>query len=391
MNVVVLVEHLDVRRGGLERWAVQFVRWLCANGHRVCVVALSAPPDALPAEAEFHALPNDVGRWERARAAAHIINGLNGELVYDLGVGCGADILHPQYGSRVACHAAEVRAQPLWRRMWKAVSPVARRRRAAMAAFEDAQFRAFRGLLISPSQLVAASLIQRYGLEAEQVRVIYNGVDPDRFRSDRLEPLRAETRTRHGLAADQVVFVQVAINYRLKGVDTALRAMAHLPDRARLIVVGGGDASYFERLARTLGVTDRIRFTQHAPDPLPWIAAADAMVHPTRYDAGSLSVLEGWAAGLPVITTRANGNGELLTPGREGYLVDDPEDVDALVWGMTRLLDADTRRSMTLPARNLAARHLFEEQFKTIAETCQAWIDSGRATGRLRTPDAVTS
>jgi UDP-glucose:(heptosyl)LPS alpha-1,3-glucosyltransferase len=56
-------------------------------------------------------------------------------------------------------------------------------------------------------------------------------------------------------------------------------------------------------------------------------------------------VLEALAAGLPVITTRFNGAAERITNGREGYVLDSPDDVAGLAQAIVRLCDDDYRRS----------------------------------------------
>jgi glycosyltransferase involved in cell wall biosynthesis len=56
----------------------------------------------------------------------------------------------------------------------------------------------------------------------------------------------------------------------------------------------------------------------------------DCFVYPTRYDSCALSVLEALAAGLPVVTTRRSGSGELIESGRDGIVLeraDDPEEL----------------------------------------------------------------
>jgi UDP-glucose:(heptosyl)LPS alpha-1,3-glucosyltransferase len=68
---------------------------------------------------------------------------------------------------------------------------------------------------------------------------------------------------------------------------------------------------------------------------------------PTFYDPCSLVVLEAMHAGRPVITTRQNGAGELLTDGLDGFVIDSPWALDALTDRLRRLVsDDDLRRSM---------------------------------------------
>jgi UDP-glucose:(heptosyl)LPS alpha-1,3-glucosyltransferase len=360
VKIGLLLEHFDAARGGLEAWAVRFANWLVARGHEVHVLAFDA--GRMAAGVVFHPVPQGATREASAWSFAGVANRLALDSVQDLGVGLGADLLQPHYGSRVACAEAEVRALP-WPSRWrKHISPLYRRRIRALARFEQRQIDAARGLVLVPSQFAGRPLVDRFGLNASALRVVPNGVDGDSFHPEVLTPLRAQARAAFGLAGGDVAFLEIAVNFRLKGVATALRALRRLPRRVRLVVVGAGDAAFVEE-ARGLGVGDRVCFAGVLRDVRPAFAAADACVHPSWHDACSLGVLEAWAAGLPAITTRCNGASELMSHGEEGFVLDQPGDDARLAEWMGRLLDADTRAIMSEKARSLAARHSFEGQF----------------------------
>jgi UDP-glucose:(heptosyl)LPS alpha-1,3-glucosyltransferase len=76
-------------------------------------------------------------------------------------------------------------------------------------------------------------------------------------------------------------------------------------------------------------------------------AGCDIFAFPTFYDPCSLVVLEAMNAGLPVITTRQNGAGELLTDGVDGFVIDTPWAVEQLSDRIIRLAsDRALRRRM---------------------------------------------
>ena len=83
-------------------------------------------------------------------------------------------------------------------------------------------------------------------------------------------------------------------------------------------MAGSSDTAAFERLARRLKITDRVRFAGYCADMRNGYFAADFFVHPTFYDPCSLVVMEALACGLPVVTTRYNGAAEIMRPPREG-------------------------------------------------------------------------
>ncbi|MCH8992530.1 MAG: glycosyltransferase family 4 protein, partial [Acidobacteria bacterium] len=111
----------------------------------------------------------------------------------------------------------------------------------------------------------------------------------------------------------------------------------------------------------------------------PYYAAADIYVHPTYYDPCSLVVLEALASGLPVVTSRFNGAGELLTPGVEGDLIDDPGDAQALCRCLEPMLETPRRRMMGAAARKLALAHTFERNCDEIVAMYEEIVAQRRA------------
>jgi UDP-glucose:(heptosyl)LPS alpha-1,3-glucosyltransferase len=149
------------------------------------------------------------------------------------------------------------------------------------------------------------------------------------------------------------VFLLVGSGYARKGVATAIRALARLPARARLVVVGRDkDPSRYVAQAERAGVAGRVVFAGPRQDPRPYYGAADAFVLPTLYDPLSNAVLEALACGLPVVTSRRCGAGELVVAHGAGWTCDAQDDA-AFAEGMERLLDPEVR--MLTGARAQAA------------------------------------
>jgi glycosyltransferase involved in cell wall biosynthesis len=174
---------------------------------------------------------------------------------------------------------------------------------------------------------------------------------------------------RHKLGiGDSVLFVAGAHNMRLKGIDTALAALARLRAEGadiRLAIAGGTADAFWTARTAALGIADRVNFLGQISDMDALFAAADACLHPTRWDACSLVTIEAMAAGLPVITTAMNGAAELIDPDRTGFVLPDPDDAPALAEAMRALLDP------TLRARIGAAAHAAAQNYD-ITANCRA-------------------
>jgi UDP-glucose:(heptosyl)LPS alpha-1,3-glucosyltransferase len=196
--------------------------------------------------------------------------------------------------------------------------------------------------VICISQMVKEDVRAHSCLPDDRLHVIYNAVDPDEF-SPAVRKDRVATRARLGLADRHVVFVLVGSGYARKGVPAAIRALARLPAHALLVVVGRDkDPSRYESLARRAGLSSRVVFAGPQQDPRPFLGAADAFVLPTIYDPLSNAVLEALACGLPVVTSRRCGAGELVVASGAGWICDAIDDA-AFAGHMARLLDADER------------------------------------------------
>jgi glycosyltransferase involved in cell wall biosynthesis len=112
----------------------------------------------------------------------------------------------------------------------------------------------------------------------------------------------------------------------------------------------------FQARASELGLNPVV-FVGFQKDVVPYFAAADAFVFPTRYEPFGMVITEAMAAALPVVTTASAGASEVITPGVDGLVLQDPDDADALALALDDLLaDPARRAAMGAAAREAAKR-----------------------------------
>ncbi|MEU5979853.1 glycosyltransferase [Streptomyces sp. NPDC047315] len=174
--------------------------------------------------------------------------------------------------------------------------------------------------------------------------VIHNGVDLDHFAPAAEQgPARATLPQLADVPPGAPVVVCVGRLCRQKGQDVLLRAWsavrAAVPD-ARLVLVGDGpDRPQLARLA-----PPGVLFAGAASDVRPWLAAADLVVLPSRWEGMALAPLEAMATGRPVVLTDVSGARESLPPGHDAHCLVPPDDPRALATALTALLaDAELR------------------------------------------------
>ncbi len=369
MRIGLVIEHFDPRRGGVEQWTAQFAARLIERGHEVHVVARSFSRSVTATRIVPHPVAEAPSRIDFAQAARDILESLDLDVVHDTGYGWYCDVFQPHGGSRLAVAEQNLLLLPKWmRRLKRAISGLLPRYRQ-FDALTARQFADDGRTVLALSRRVAADFTRFHSIPSERTRLVYNGVDTERFHPDHRREYRHVVRDRLGIGRDELVFLIVAHNFKLKGVPTLLAALSdwrRQERHARLLVVGGKHARRYRWSTWLKGLSPLVTFTGAVDDPVPYYAASDVYVQPTFYDPCSLVVLEALGCGLPVITTRLNGAGELVTEAKEGYLLSDPADAEELLSRMEMFFDADLRRRMGTAARALAEKHSFERNVRQV-------------------------
>ncbi len=381
MRVGLVIEQFDPRRGGVEQWTTQFAAALIARGHEVHIIARDFGPQTAAAPLVLHRLDEVHCRLGFARAAEDAVRSLNLDIVHDTGCGWHCDIFQPHGGSRRVAARQNILLAPHWLQPIKrAVNSLSPRYRQFDALLKR-QYADDGRTVVALSRRVAADLAEEHGVPEERIRLVYNGVDTQRFSPRHRSEFRQSLRARLGVCDEALLLLIVAHNFRLKGVPMLLQAMAAWRHSrpAHLVVVGGKRLERYRRAARRLGVGAWVSFVGSVDDPVPYYAAADVYVHPTYYDPCSLVALEALAAGLPVLTSRENGVSELLEDGQEGFLLEKQGDSEEFLRRIAPLLDDDRRAAMGRAARRLAQRHSFDRNVDEMVAVYEEVLRERRA------------
>lgn len=233
---------------------------------------------------------------------------------------------------------------------WSQASNLYRRLLDAVSA------RATATRFVACSAAVRDMALQRLGVRADGIEVIYNPVRLDNVRSAAGEAEAA--RTALGIPADAFVYLSVGRLDPPKAHALLLRAFAALPQPGgHLLLIGKGPLrGELEALAESLGVTARVRFADSVPSVAPYLALADAFVFPSRLEGLPVALLEAMCAGRPCIASDIPPHREVVEDGRTALLF--PRDSEAgLGAAMSRLGDdAALRRQIGDSARAFAER-----------------------------------
>ncbi len=137
-----------------------------------------------------------------------------------------------------------------------------------------------------------------------------------------------------------------------KAFDVLIRAATMLP-RVNVVIAGDGpERAALERLARDLGVADRLHLLGWRHDQAALLAACDVLVCPSRVEPLGNVIIEAFSAARPVVAAAVAGPLELIEPGRTGLLVP-PEDPARLAAAIRTVL-GDRALAMGLAAAGRA-------------------------------------
>ncbi|MCS7058849.1 MAG: N-acetyl-alpha-D-glucosaminyl L-malate synthase BshA [Meiothermus sp.] len=208
------------------------------------------------------------------------------------------------------------------------------------------------------SHSLAQDARAKLGVERE-IEVIYNWVDPERFKPNRDPAYRAR------FAQPEEAIVLHVSNFRsVKRPLDALRVFAGVAERmpARMLMIGEGPLRQDAiELAHELEIAGRVQFLESTPQIEKFMSVADLLLLPSEQESFGLVALEAMASGVPVVASRVGGLPELVEDGRTGFLCP-VGDIQAMLEASLEILQSRTRRrNMGEAARERAVAHFRPE------------------------------
>ena len=223
--------------------------------------------------------------------------------------------------------------------------------------------------------------IEKYQELEPLARVVYNGVDADRFRRSQFEAAARQLRDRLRIPAAAFVFSCIAGFRPEKGHSLLIEAFARLGQGAHLVLAGdGAGRAEIAALVRAKGVSDRVHFLGAIPDVRPLIVASNATVLASiAVETFSMAMLESMSLAVPLIAARIGGLAEAITDRETGILFP-IGDVEALASGMKRMMadPAEVARMGRSAARRVETSFTLRKMIEGYEEVLQQSLTPGR-------------
>jgi UDP-glucose:(heptosyl)LPS alpha-1,3-glucosyltransferase len=384
MKVALVIFNFVNAKGGVERYCVRFARMLKRDNHEVHV--FSAHREDFPQDGfAFHDVPVRKG-WSPltiksfADNSARMLSGEKFDIIHGFSRTYCQDIYRIGGGShRTYLAQARPWTKTALGRLWLNLNP----RHRMIFKLEELRYRRenYRRL-VAISRVARDEVVRDFGVPPEDIVVVHNAVDADRFSEEKLSPLRESARREAGVGSDEILFLFLGTGWQRKGLDRLLQAFALMKERAaaKLLVAGEGPVNRYAALCERYGIAERVVFSGPGK-PEKFFAAADAFIFPSLHDAFGTVALEAMAAGLPVMCSAMAGASEVIEDDKDGVVVSNPTETDELIAALGKLLDGDTRARIGRAARETAKRYSFEENYRRNMEVYKDVFEMKQSNG----------
>jgi UDP-glucose:(heptosyl)LPS alpha-1,3-glucosyltransferase len=229
------------------------------------------------------------------------------------------DVFHAVDGVHAEWLDQRLRVQSRWQRIGRLLNPHHRYLLdVEKRMYESPNLRA----VICISEMVKQDILRHYQVAPEKLFVVYGSIDTDAFHPRLTEIHRKTIRQKYNIPANASVAIHVGSGFERKGVAVLLHATALTSGLYTFVIGTDKRLTNYRSLAKSLGIEQRVIFTNGIGDVKPYYAASDVFIMPTIYEPFGLVFGEAMACGLPVIASTKSGATDWIKHGENGYVVD---------------------------------------------------------------------
>jgi len=213
--------------------------------------------------------------------------------------------------------------------------------------------------IVAVSPVVMDFTAQKEGISPHKFVVIPNGVDIESIERRAKQADALHVKKELGISADSRIIVSVGRmtaqkNFKLLIDGFVLFARAR-PEYHLVILGGGGLLEEIQHSAQKTDATRRIHVPGNRKDVVPYLCASEFFTSTSSIEGLSIAHLEALVCGLPLLATRTASSLALISPGVNGFFIDDAS-ASAVAQGLEKMAAADIE-VLRGAARKVAQSH----------------------------------
>ncbi len=187
---------------------------------------------------------------------------------------------------------------------------------------------------VAVSSTTRSILIRFWGIPAERIVVVPNGIDTDRLRIT--EDARSRSRQALGLPENARLVVGAGRLVEGKRFDVLIDAVDRLGPQAHVLIAGEGpERAALQQRAVSAGVADRVHLVGVVDDILDVLAPADLFASASVVETYGIAIMEAYVAGLPVVYTQCPAVHDLLGDTESARLIRSRQDAASFAAAIT--------------------------------------------------------
>ncbi len=353
LSIALVIKNF-VTTGGAEKYAVETARRILEMGHSIDLYARDIDPSLtqgmtvfkVPDKLNFSSV---LSLYSFARESAMLLAGKSYDVIHSHDKGCQAHVS--------TIHTFSFKKGMDKMSLLKKINEFGISPRVWLHLYMEAmQVRSSR--LVGVSDIIKADITKSHK-RTHDISVIPPGVDIEKFSPGAIQTKRSQAREEAGLKPDDIAVLFVGSEFKRKGLDLLIPALAKTQSKMKLFVVGRQERmGHYQGLVEDHDLSDRVTFTGLTDQVLTYYALADLLVLPSISEAFGMTVLEGMVCGLPVITSHSAGCSSLIESGKNGFVFKDPEELTEF---LNILEDQQVRETLGGRARETAENHTWDD------------------------------
>ncbi len=339
--------------GGLQRDFLRIARTCIERGHMVhafCLAWQGPVPDWLPVTVLSNSRLTNHGKCQAfSRSLKPILDRGGYDLVAGFDKMPGLDV----YYAADPCYRARAKRTHSW--LYRLT-----RRYRHFLSFEQAVFDPAVGTeILAISAREQSNYERHYGTPSERFNLLPPGITRDYVPPENVAEQRKEMRKRLGANPNEKIMLFVGSDFKRKGLDRALQAMAKLPSHTRKVVqlhiLGPDNKRPFQRMAKRLSIQHQVRFWGGQDNAPLFFWGADLLIHPAYEENTGTVLLDALVSGLPVLTTDVCGYAHHIDAAQAGFVVPSPFSIKALAARLEEMMSTERREFLARNARKYAS------------------------------------
>ena len=239
----------------------------------------------------------------------------------------------------------------------------------ASIAYEEAVFGErsnTRVLLLNKKQ--KKEFLNEYKTNEEKLILIPPGLSPNWKKSDNKKDLRNSL----GLQRSDTIVLFVGSDFKRKGLDRAIKALAHLSKtrlkQTYLVIAGSDNPQLYSNLATRLSIKEKVIFLGPREDIKELMKCSDILIHPAREEAAGNVIIEAMVSELPILTCKEVGFADYVIEHKAGIVVPTPYNQNDLNKELEKLLQNEKTLSYKNNLLGVGENDYFFSRFKFVGD-----------------------